>query len=148
MFSLAPTVFHKLLNSLLAGKNQEILHQNPDFFFYFFNHWRTRPCRIHVYKAARDTVDWSRETAWSCFRPGTRPHPLYHTSYVPSLTSLIALMRNQTSEGQGIVWIPTGQVQETELGLERNQVSQFSVLYSSLAPHTLLSHFQIRLLWV
>lgn len=34
MFSLAPTVFYKLLNSLLAGKNQEILHQNPDFFFF------------------------------------------------------------------------------------------------------------------
>lgn len=25
---------------------------------------------MHVYKAARDTVDWSRERAWSCFRPG------------------------------------------------------------------------------
>lgn len=84
--------------------------------------------------------------AQACSSPG--PHPLHHTGYVPSLTSLIALMGNRTSEVQGIVWIPTGQVQETELGLERNQVSQLSVLCSSLTPHTVLSHFQTRLLWV
>lgn len=69
MFSLAPTVFYKLLNSLPAGKNQEILHQNPDFFTS-----STIGEQDHVecmYTRQPEIVDWSRETARSCFRPGT-----------------------------------------------------------------------------
>lgn len=152
MFSLAPTVFYKLLNSLPAGKNQEILHQNPDFFTSstigeqdHVECMYTRQPEIQLTGAERQHGA-ALGLAQATSSPG--PHPLYHTSYVPSLTSLMALMGSRTSEGQGIVWIPTDQVQETELGLERNQVSQLSVLYSSLAPHTVLSHFQMRLLWV
>lgn len=136
-----PTVFYKILNSLLAGKNQEISHQNPDFFTPSIigksDHIDVFTQGSHLQLTGAERQRGAALGLAQATR-SSGPRPLHHTGYVPYLTSLVAQMGKLMSEGQRIVQIPTGQVQGIELGLGRNQFSQLSVLCSSLTLHNCL----------